>query len=248
MNHRAIAMVAGLLLTLTVLLAGPAQADGQDSLRHEVIGWLDANYLNKYPDTTAKVRKQVDDDLTEEGNFVLTFGPGVTKTGKPFIVVVFDGQLYKFELSMDQMRRAVSGPDRVKYMFAGRGNYKREADRRISVKGPQFNSASSIDPRQPMTGKLAFTGKLPGEFAVRMTYHLDEKTTGQAFHHVDNAPASAQGTIPFTFGPIQKEGKAKIGGPVVVFLDLCTITQEPFKNLEIKVFTNSVAVLLDLRE
>jgi hypothetical protein len=224
-----------------------ADAGGPDKLRQKVFTWLDRNYnSNKYPDTAAQVRKWIDQALRDGDDWDFTFGPGVMVTGKPYHICVFAGRLHRFRLSPKQVRKLVSGPDRVAATSAKR-RYQVEPAR-IKLAKVRIDGAAHFNPRNKITGTVSFKLRenLPEKAALRLTCRHG-KTTSQHFFYF-NALTQTAGSLPFSFSAFQGEKdkeSEKITGPVVVYVDVCTLKQqdrEPY--LETKVFSNSVAALL----
>lgn len=241
-------MALGLGLA-AALGTGPVRADQDkaDQLRRKVFAWLDRNYhAAKYPDTAAQVRQWIDNALRDGDDWDFTFGPGVMKTGKPYQISVFAGRFHKFRLSKKQVRKLVSGPDRVAASGAKR-RYQVEPAR-IKLGRARIDGASRLNPRAKVTGSVRFTlrDSLPDKASLRLTYRRG-KTTSQHFFSV-NLPAQKAGTLTFSFTPLQGEKDTEaITGPLVVYIDVCTLKQldrDPY--LETKLYSNSAAVLVNV--
>jgi hypothetical protein len=227
-------------------------APDKGALRRQVLAWLHENHKDN-AEWTEKVRQTAIKDLDAGGDFFFTFGPGVMASGKPYQIHVFAGRFYAIPLTLPQVKKLVSGPNGVSYS-GGRRGYKVEPTPRVLVRQPEIANSDNLDPTQKSTGQIAYQVKdnLPGKVAVRLSFR-EGRNFRMLFHHLDAAPSEQRGTISFSVGPIDdgKEGN-KIGGPVVMFLDLCTITEEPDPDLggtkvpTVTVISNTVPVLVDL--
>ncbi|MBW3595998.1 MAG: hypothetical protein KY475_01840 [Planctomycetes bacterium] len=242
----------GVLVCLASFVLGASQAGAQDeALRREVRAWLDANYVDSDASFAAKVRGQVEQDLVEGNDFLMSFGPRVMRPGRAHQIHVFAGRFYAFPLTEAQRQKLMSSPDGVSYAGGKRG-YQIEPTRAF-VWNPQIENAAGLDPRSRINGAVTFEGRepLPEKLAVRMSYRIG-RTTTQKFYYLDAIPAENRGTLSFSMDPLMKEDdKEEIAGPLVVFVDLCEIVEEldPQFNTrtpKIKVYSNSAPVLLDV--
>ncbi len=253
MSRRVLGVAVGLVFgaLATVATTAGTQTSPQD-LRGAVTAWLDEQYLNKYPETTARIRRMVADDLALGYDFVLTFGPGVMKSGNAQRLVVFGGEMHVLELSIDQARKALAGPDRVSYARGQKDRANRDANARVRVLAAQIDGSGGLEPTAEIAGKLSCEGAGAGN-AVRLTYHYDGTTSSQ-FYHLAAAPLKPKETIAFTAGPLRGKNSPKgpPAGPLVVLLDLCTVTEEAdplrggAKVPKVRVVSNSVAVLVEV--
>jgi hypothetical protein len=240
---------------LAVLTPGLLCGQGKpENLRRQVKAWLDKNYLNKYPETSAKVRQQVDKDLDDGNDFAFTFGPGVMSSGKAYQVHVFAGQFHTFPLTIPQVKQVLSGPDRVDYAGGKRG-YKIETAR-VSLDQLRVDNGNNLDPAKKLTGQVSYQvrQKPDSKIAIRLTYRW-EGSTYQLFDHRADGLPNDKGTLTFSVGPMADDNdkdRPKLVGPLVVFVDLCTIAEEPSPELggvkipTVKVLSNSVPALLDV--
>jgi hypothetical protein len=230
----------------------PPPALDKGALRRQVLAWLQENHKDN-AEWTEKVRQAAIKDLDAGGDFYFTFGPGVMASGKPYQMHVFAGRFYAIPLTLPQVKKLVSGPNGVTYC-GGRRGYKMEPTPRVLVRQPEIANSDNLDPTQKITGQIAFQVRdnLPGKLAVRLSFR-EGRNFRMLFHHLSEVPSEQRGTLSFSLGPID-DGKEenKVGGPVVMFLDLCTITEEPDPELggtkvpTVTVISNTVPVVVDL--
>jgi hypothetical protein len=230
----------------------PIAPAGGEALRRRVLGWLQENHRDN-AEWTQKVRQAALKDLEAGNDFHVTFGPGVMASGKPYQIHVFAGQFHAIPLTLAQVRKIVSGPNGLSYA-GGRRSYQLEPSPRALVSQPEIEHAENLNPTRKITGYLSYDVKdnLPAKVAVRLSFRAGG-SYHSLFHHLPSGVRDPRGTVAFFFGPIDDgKGAKKVGGPVVMFLDLCTITDEPDPEMggtkvpKVRVLSNSVPVVVDL--
>jgi hypothetical protein len=249
MGKRLLAGLGMLCCLAGSLMACPARAGDvrAAALRKQVLAWLDANHVDD-AENKAQVRKMIAASLDEGGDCVTTFGPAVMKSGKAYQVHVFAGKFHRYQLTEARAKRLLSGPKGITFA-GGKRNYRVE-EPRLLIKEARIDGARAHDPRKKVIGEVEYElkGELPANVAVRLTYRVG-KTSSQLFHHLAKLPAQKKGKLRLSFAPLQgeKDTDAKVSGPLVVFLDICTVAQlkqDPY--IEVKVYSNSKPVLIDV--
>jgi hypothetical protein len=254
MGHALIRRGLGLLFCLgAVVAAGPAhgQPKTSDSLRKQVLAWLDRHYTDTDGETQAKVRQLVQNNLDQGHDWVLTFGPAVMRSGRAYQVHVFAGRFYTFALSEAQARKRLSGPAGIT-LSEGERCYQVQTPQ-IILKSVRIDGSCQLDPHKKITGTVSYKlkGDLPAGVSLRLSYRVGNSFT-QTFCRLSETLDRQEGTCRFSFSPLHgdddSEAKLKTG-PLVVFVDVCTVTQlqeDPY--IEVKVLSNSAGVLLDVAE
>jgi uncharacterized protein (TIGR03000 family) len=229
----------------------PAPNDRAALLR-QAMAWLEENHKDN-AEWTEKARNAFTKSIDEGEDFHCTFGPGIMTSGKPYQVHVFAGKFYAIPLTIPQVKHLLDGPNGITF-HGGKRGYQIEPTFRAVVRQPRIDNAENLDARKNITGRVAFQvrDKAPDKLAVRLSYRAGGSSS-MLLHHLNNGLPQERGSVSFSFRPLDdgKEEK-KITGPVVVFIDLCVISEEPdpefggAKIPKIKVISNSVPVLVDV--
>lgn len=194
------------------------------------------------------MRQLIHTNLDSGNDWLASFGAETMKSGKACQIHVFAGQFHVVQLTPAQAGKLLSGPGAISVLSGKRG-YKVEAPQ-ITLKSVRIDNSSKFDPARKITGEVSYkiVGKLPSKVSLRLSYRMGTSASS-SFHHLDATPDEKEGKIRFSFSPLAgDDDKTKLkAGPLVVFVDLCTVTMldvDPY--VEVKVLSNSTPVLLDV--
>jgi hypothetical protein len=220
----------------------------KDPARNKAVAWIRAN--NAFGPThriVADMSEVVDDALDDNDNLTLTFGSGLVKSGRATSLSLFGGDFFLFELSAAQAQRLGLEPKST-----SAETYKRSGQRQeivAKLDGLKFDGGTGLDGGQRITGhvdvqRLKATDE---KFAVRITYRANGSTT-MGFHYLEEPLPAAKGPVKFSFSAVNgKEDEKKFAGPMPVFVDLCTVKDNGGGDVEILVYSNTVASVLDVK-
>jgi hypothetical protein len=222
--------------------SGHAKEPSPDALRKEVAAWLKKNTRPAEDTQLAEVFSRMDKDIAKGQYFVLTLGPEVMKSGKPFQVYGFADQFFTFKLRPAQVKRLGLEQAGVSYATAGaRGLNRREATPLVKLGKPRVTSdraGGKINGQIVCRTVLAKAGK----YGLRVSYQVDGEWTQQLFPLKKLPKKKAR--LRFALDRIGK-GKKPYAGPVVLFLDVCSV-REKNGQASFAIHSNTVGKLIDV--
>ncbi|MBY0528203.1 MAG: hypothetical protein K2R98_32710 [Gemmataceae bacterium] len=229
-----------------VLSSGMGAEPATDAARNQMVEWMKAN--NAWGPNSGVVntmRNEIDNDVRDNRNYCVGFGNELTRSKKPYLLYSFSGQFYVFELTDTQARELEISPRGNSYSTLSVNRDQRVAPSLVQIAKPSIDNARGIDGTKPLTGKvsLKLLNSLPANTAVRLCYSAGGSTSC-LFHYLDNLPQK-DGEVSFSFKPINAEREKKVVGPLVVFIDLCTVRQVNGQ-VEIKVLGNTQGIMLEV--
>jgi hypothetical protein len=240
---------AAAVLAATLLAgASAAQEVTKDPLHKQAVAWLKAN--NSFGPASKLVRDmtEVVDEALEKGeDLSLTFGPGLMKSGKATIVYLFAGQFFAFELSAAQAQQ-LKVNSRGTRVYTTKREDRRQAKPAAQLSDLKFEGGATLEGSKKVTGQVSFRtlAKSDEKFALRFSYCVPGHNRS-SFHYLDDGLPAKPGSIPFSFGAINRpDDKKKFTGPLVVFVDLVTV-KEKGGNVEITTYSNTIGKLVDVK-
>lgn len=211
----------------------------------EMLRWIKSNNsFGSDSKLVSDMSELIQSEVAEGKPFSITMGPKLVKSGQPYQLHVFAGTFFKFRLTAEQARRLDLGDSSLTYS-SGPASREMKGETLVKLGVPQFKNGTTIKGSEHITGSvdcetLAKNGE---EIALRLSYY----TTGNrmSFHYPESLPVN-NGQVAFDFGEINSaDGQEKFSGPVVVFMDLCTV-KENNGNITVTLHSDTVAVLVDV--
>lgn len=186
--------------------------------------------------SSAKVQTNFVEQLIQatlrQVNCSFAVGRKLTKSKKPYLVYCFCGELFVFELSLDQAARL--GMD-DKGMLYGENALSEppivKAEQTVLLREVKVDDALKLDRNSRITGTLQYEAKqvLLQPVAIRAQYEPPGRSSVTGFHHLFHL-APREGTIQFSLAPIgdlpNRSGKP-FSGLLPLFFQIWTDSQTP---------------------
>jgi len=175
----------------------------------------------------------------------ILLGPGLMKSGKATRVGVFCGQMYAAQYSDAQTLQAGLQPHTVVAMTSIPELRRIPPD--VELGRPEFG-AGPFDLGAGIKGTvpLRATRRLPeGDYVIR----LCASAAGQNFSlydHFSKWLAAKQTPVAFKFGALQ-DAAAKYAGPLVVFLDVCEMSDDGNGGQAVEVISRTAVMVVDVK-
>jgi hypothetical protein len=205
----------------TALVTPTEQARQKHKVRDRAVDWVRTN--NRWGpghDLVNYVASHIDRDLDAAEAFQVLLGPGLVKSSKATLLVGRAGVLSVVELGPGLAREVPAAGCRVQNYSAG--DDLRRATPRVLLSDLVIKGAGSLFPERPVSGSVAYRirDRWPGECALRLTYYFGKRRRTALVPH-DRLPKDDQGTLPFSFPPLDEPGQV-MPGPDAVFVELVT--------------------------
>jgi hypothetical protein len=227
----------------------PAQAAAKvdsSAAGEEMLRWIKSN--NRFGSDSKLVEDMaelIQSEIAKGQTFSLTFGPNLMKSGQPHQLHLFAGKFFKFRLTAEQARRLDVDGGSLTHASGPSSHKELRGDTLVKLSAPQFQGGNTLKGSQRMTGQvtcetLKNTG---GQYAIRLSYY----TSGNrmSFHYPDSLPVT-NGQLSFDVSAVNSaEDREKFSGPLVVFMDLCTV-KENNGEITVTLHSETVAVLVDV--
>lgn len=167
------------------------------SLREIVAAWARANCPRE--DVQASLLGSLDHSMPKQRMCTFTIGKLLTRSGKPFMVSCFGGELFAFELTDDQVKRLeVEDAMLVHSEALHAQSHRSAANPVITIEQVVVDAAQEVDRAKPITGTLRYRSKqiLSRPLVVRVALERPGRGSVTLFHYLyDLYPA--QGEIRF---------------------------------------------------
>lgn len=252
MRYRWTLAALGLFLAPVAVVLAQATIPDSRAARDKIVAWIRAN--NKWGPDHAIVRdtsEQVDADIGRVNNLTLTYGSGLTRSGRPCQLCVWAGQFFAFELTNDQAKALGTGPSSMSYTTGTKQRDRRQTPPAVIISKPGLRDAQNLDGKADVSGAVTFkaSGPLPEKSAIRMSFEVGQSTTSR-FQYLDGGLPADGKLLTFAFKGINADrakGEKDFAGPLVLFFDLCTV-KEKDQAVEVTILSNSVAGLVDVKD
>jgi hypothetical protein len=190
-------------------------------VRDQAVDWLRANNVWQ-PDHSivGYVADHIDRDLAGSEAFQVLLGPLLVKSSKPTLLVGRAGTLHVFELGPALARDIAATGCRMQNYSPS--DDRRRAAPRVLLSALVIDGAERPVPQRPLTGALAYRiiDRWPGGYALRLTFYAGKRRRYLFLHHA-RLPATNQGTLRFSFPPLDDPDQV-MAGPDVVFVEVVT--------------------------
>jgi peroxiredoxin len=179
-------------------------------------------------------------------NVSVIFGPGLVESGKANWLNIWDDQMFVFELTATQARTLKLKDKDVQVTTSRRSSLQAPA-LSFKLEQPTINDSTRIQGTSNLTGEVTCTGlgTDSDRNVVRVSYRKGESTTS-SFHYLEQPPTGSKLTLSFSVAAINPPNQPAHRGPLVVFIDVCSIVQGN-GTTSVTSMSNAVAVLVNVK-
>ena len=240
------------VVCVSVALAGASAlvwADSRlpstDVAKAQLVEWIRNN--NKWgPDhqIVKDMGDQVSSDVNNTNLLELTMGKGLTRAGRTARLCIFAGDFFAFEMTDAQAEAGDNKPMSVGYSTGTKTRDKREVPPIAKLSKLSIKNADNLSGNDKVSGSVSVdvTGQLPAKPALRLTWMADRNTRSLFVYPTVNAGENA---LNFEFNPLNDKDSKPTKGPVVVYIDLCTINTDGGA-INTNLLGNTVATLVNV--
>jgi hypothetical protein len=184
----------------------------------------------------------VDEEVENGNNVSLIFGSNFLRSGKAAQVFLFAGQFFSFELSRDQAARLELKPNTVRQLIDKRYD-RTDTPLLAELSTLKIDGSDVLDRSKKITGSVACRtlAKGRGQLALRLSYRGTDGYVA-SFHYLDKGGVDGKRKLAFSFSPIDYSR----AGPLVLFLDLCTVIERHGRLPDIVRHSNTLGVLVQV--
>jgi hypothetical protein len=215
----------------------------EPSARDQVVAWLNANNsLGPDSDIGESEGRSIDKRAGNGKAFTLRLGPGLVNSGRATVLAGRRNDFFVFPLPPDyppgERRGAV-------LTVTADQNHEFLRDAPVTLSDLEVKDALNLDGDRDVTGSVKFKarGRVSAgkQLSLRMTVLLGTVTYSH-YHLFKQKELEGDGRLNFRFGPVYSNVMQRTQGPVVVFMELCSIN-DPASKAKDLVLSNTVAEL-----
>jgi hypothetical protein len=215
-------------------------------VRNKLVNWLkDNDRGGPDNDFVRQITRTIDEKVYTCNNLTLLVGQDNTRSGRAYSVDSWADSVFVTELTDDQAARMGVKRTSITTISGAKKLDRKLALLPITIKDVTVDQADKLKGFDKITGRVTYevVGTVPDKLNVRLSYMRGNSTVSNFSPPV---VLNKTGTLNFSFGSVNRSDEKEFLGPLIVFVEMASMTDRTNYDFDVTICSNTIAVMLEV--